>query len=352
MQEEAEKKDDMIRCTKSLKRLSLFIALCISISFCLILFPRLSGKTKKNLKIKAKPPSKRDYIDDKLHDGFFVHEFDASYQRKNFSEEEIQKPRVFLGNEKKIKQLHNECVPLDTWGGTTPICIYDPQEDRMISAFIKDKRTWEQNLLNATSAILLSHPELTFVDLGSNIGAYTITAAKLGRRVFAVDIMEDSLTLLKHSLDLGKIRDNVTLVLNAISDTRSQFRVNVVEHNIGGSHIKEIDAVKDKDIIPVQSILMNDLLALNIPRNVFVKMDIEGTELRAFQGGGRFFDQLNVKYLLMEWMLHRSKAKTAKAIIHFLLSNGMLPYRDHEQKLPLPHGGYVYWPDNVFWIKR
>lgn len=239
------------------------------------------------------------------------------------------------------------CVKLNTWRGQTPICIFDPDIDRMISSYVKDYGTWEQDLMNETGHVLLQKPYLTFVDIGCNIGTFTLFSAKLGTRVIAVDILESALNLVHKSLLKGGLKQNVTLVLNAISDTRENVKVHVVEENPGGSYIEQ-NNTSDKS---VDAILLDDLISLIGPGSVFLKMDIEGNEYKALKGGSRFFQVLNVEHIFMEWMLHRY-SPNGKGIVHFLLRNGMLPYESLSRQTPLDLKRSYQWPDNIFWSKR
>lgn len=242
------------------------------------------------------------------------------------------------------------CVPLNTNRGKTPICIFDPTEDRMISSYIRDFGTWEPDLVNMTLDILQANPRLQFLDLGCNLGVFTISVAKLGRRVVSVDILSRALDNLQESLRLGNLTDNVTLLLNAVSNRREKVKVNIVSENIGGSHVREYGETGVKEEV-VQSITMDDILEVISSGEVFIKMDIEGHEQKALENSKDFFQKVNVKFLLMEWMLHKGK-KSGDKIIRFLVTNGLLPYLDYNAGEVLQLGRSSFWPDNILWAKR
>lgn len=56
--------------------------------------------------------------------------------------------------------------------------------------------------------------EMGLVDIGANIGVYTLTAASLGRDVLAVDILDTNILLLQNSLQLGNFSSLVTVFFN------------------------------------------------------------------------------------------------------------------------------------------
>ncbi|OWF34899.1 uncharacterized protein LOC110443587 [Mizuhopecten yessoensis] len=254
--------------------------------------------------------------------------------------------KVFRGSTEGPKH----CVPLKTKYGETPICIFDPVEDRMISSYIRDYGTWEPDLVNMTIDILQANPAMQFIDLGCNLGVFTLSVAKLGRRVVSVDILSRALDNLQHSLKLGNLTENVTLILNAMSNTREKVKINLVPDNIGGSHVGQHGDMGQHEEL-IYSIIMDDLLEIIDSGEVFVKMDIEGHEQKALENSKEFFHKANVKFLLMEWMLHKGKPSGDK-IIKYLLSNGLLPYLDYNLREVLPLGRASFWPDNVLWAKR
>lgn len=292
---------------------------------------------------------RRDHIDVAIHDSFFVHQFDQIPDRE--SEEGNSAQHDYVNIFKHRSLVEAPCVPFQTWKGTIKICTHDPKQDKMISAFIHSFATWEQNFLNATGEVLVRYPEMTFVDLGCNIGAYTLFAASLGNHVVSVDAFDGNLALLAESLKLDSLESNVTLVHNAISDKHENVTMEINKHNIGGSYVKPLKDIGPPPQNVVGSIVVDDLIPLIKSSDVFVKMDIEGTELRALQAAKLFLQVLNVKFILMEWVLHKNNP-SALEIIKIMTDNGFLPFWDHQQLLPLRVTSYVYWPENVFWIKR
>lgn len=300
--------------------------------------------------------TERDFIDPDIH--VFVDDTEEpDITTKQITKTNTSYIRIYKGSRRVSK---SSCVGFKTWNGDTPICVYPKADDKMISAYVTDYGTWEPELLNMTGEIMLSNHRLKFIDLGCNIGTFTLFVAKLGRNVIAIDALSYSLDLLQQSLRLGKLQENVTLILNALSDEHREVSVNVVRGNVGGSYIKEsqtaeIDHTKSPDQslhdTTVNTIVFDDLLSLvSAGSEVFIKMDIEGNELKALKHASHFFQSVNVRFLLMEWMLHRSN-ESGRDIMNFLLRNGMLPYNPENTKEILPRN-YGSWPDNVLWIKR
>ena len=261
--------------------------------------------------------------------------------------------RTYRGDTNLQDTKHYKCVSLRTFNGSTPICVYPREIDNMISAHVMDFHTWEEDWLNSTAKIFRKHSDFVYLDLGCNIGVYTLFVAKLGALVYALDPNRDSLNLLAKSLRLGKLQENVTLILNAISDKQENVTLEVTKGNIGGSMIKSVDKLKKNSIADniVEAITLDDLGAILQGKKVFIKMDIESYELNAIIGARTFFQTADVRYIQMEWTHFRYNEK-GRTIIDNLVKHGLFPYADVHGREQLNPAKYYSWPENIIWIKR
>ena len=96
--------------------------------------------------------------------------------------------RTFCYSAKKNKTMKN-CVPLRTSRGTTPICTYPVNKDIYVSGSIHSSGQWEGSRVQQIADLFIKQPDLEFLDLGCNIGAYTVALAHQGVKVTAVDPM-------------------------------------------------------------------------------------------------------------------------------------------------------------------
>ncbi|XP_052271530.1 uncharacterized protein LOC127872239 [Dreissena polymorpha] len=220
----------------------------------------------------------------------------------------------------------NQCVLLKTHHGNAPICIHDLADDEIISGRLAKDGVWEGNYLYIIGSILSREPNIEVLDLGCNIGVYTIISAKLKHRVVALDPNKINIRLLNKSLNLGGLSRYVTLLWNAISDVRENVTLYDIIGNIGGSFVETADknATVDDDHKSF-AITLDDLIGYFVGKPVFVKMDIETYELRALKGGSQFFKEIDVRYVLMEWIYHREFA-TGKDVIKMMEQYGLFPH--------------------------
>ncbi|XP_045156978.2 uncharacterized protein LOC123523360 [Mercenaria mercenaria] len=344
---------------KLLKRQTLYLLIILLI---LLTFWFLHSNHHDNETTEPSEHLKRDYV-----------LFDDTRKESPRSDKKIISPRNEINiykqtlEAKRLIHIHN--VYLKTLRGKTPIFVYSAKVDNMISGYVKDYGTWEEDLLNQTGIYLLHQPDTTFIDIGCNIGVYTLFAAKLGMKVFSIDPVENNLVLLSKSVDAGRFAENVTLVLNAVSDEYKSVVMNIPKDNIGGAHIVDtvrdihkdniggahiVDKVKDiskENVNVAETILLDDLIPYIRTENVFIKMDVEGHEWNVLNGGHQFFQAKDVKVILMEWVHHRH-SENGRLIIEQLIKNGFLPYTDIARNEILEPDVFYTWPENVFWIKR
>ena len=118
---------------------------------------------------------------------------------------------------------------------TTRICIKPASVDRFVSMNIRSYGAWEPNFVNCVLKIVQRFPEATFlgfshnftdllrinhffifVDIGSNIGMFSLSVAAMNRSVVAVDADPVNLAYIRESLSLGNFSQNVRIINNAV----------------------------------------------------------------------------------------------------------------------------------------
>ena len=95
-------------------------------------------------------------------------------------------------------------------------CVKPPEEDAYVSTKLAMGKGWEPDLVTKVMEAMTLHPEAVFLDLGSNVGAYTLPVASMRRRVVAVDMMRDNLAYIKTSLAQAGLESYVEMVNNAV----------------------------------------------------------------------------------------------------------------------------------------
>jgi len=198
------------------------------------------------------------------------------------------------------------CPKAKIGGMTFPICTYEPLMDGLVSGYFNNGRYWEGPVVGRFLHLLRRYNDLEFVDLGANIGAFTLPAAHI-THVVAVEPYSESIARLFKSVQLGGVEKNVSLVFNAISNSRSTYALGVLRGNMGGTNLKRLQAtINTTDCRSgpcARTILLDDLLPLMRGRRAVMKVDIEGHQPRVFTNStaAKFFDLIDVPLLYMEW---------------------------------------------------
>ena len=242
----------------------------------------------------------------------------------------------------------NRCVPVKNIKNN--VCTYDPKLD-LVSRFIHEKGEWEPALVESMKQTLQKYPELVFLDLGCNIGVYTIAAASMETKTFCVDANPENLRLVSRSVSFGGLGNFVTLIWNALSDQSGEVHFKVVKGNAGASRIGDTDKYNMTIVknIAVNAIMLDDLLWLFSGKQVFMKIDLESYELNVLKGAFEFFKHVDVRFLQMELV----EEETFQAVVDLLYSWGYLMFRDPSGKERLDRKDFVPgpWPGDVYFIK-
>ena len=162
---------------------------------------------------------------------------------------------------------------------------------------------------------LFNGSQYDFIDIGANLGIHTLKFAELGKKVFGIEISGDLTKRLCASVVYNHFEDNVTIINNAIGSdhtnvryiqTKANFGFNFVESN--HTHKVIYDAERKgmfngKTSIH-NSIRLDDILELPSfvgIKQVFIKMDVEGFEHKVIEGSEKFFKNIKVAGVYMEW---------------------------------------------------
>lgn len=183
-------------------------------------------------------------------------------------------PKARLG---RITKPHN-VSDLSIW-------VHDPRECRFISRSILKFNHWSWHLMQNVLEAVKPSPDCLFVDVGANIGAFSLVMAKLGFSVASFEPMPYNLELFRQSIIDNNLSRAITVHEVAVGDKETDKPVCMEpaqmgdpEHNQGNGRISENGTV----CVPLRRI--DDLLANRCPEAV--KVDVEGFEGQALRGMG------------------------------------------------------------------
>ena len=119
-------------------------------------------------------------------------------------------------------------------------------------------------------------PNDLFVDVGANIGAYTILAASVGCSVIAIEPIEETFRWLRRNVDVNGLSGRVELHLCGVGACQSKLRFTASQDTI--NHVCTSGESGDE----VEVTTLDALLAGRLPS--IMKIDVEGFEFQVLQG--------------------------------------------------------------------
>lgn len=118
----------------------------------------------------------------------------------------------------------------------------------------------------------------TFIDVGANIGSYTVLASRVcGARTVAVEPDPDTIGWLKRNIDVNGIGPLVTLVPKVLGDVDK-----TVHFSIGRDAVNHVTDGRDEPSRQVEQTTLNAICETHDP--VMIKIDVEGYEEQVFKG--------------------------------------------------------------------
>ena len=269
----------------------------------------------------------------------------------------LQAGRVNLADYTKIPlEGKIECIPYKQAVHQEKICIIDVNKDSLISKSLKLGKGWEPHIIGTLKTLLNQNQEAQFLDVGSNIGVYALVAASMGRKVVAVEPLWENLLHLTKSVRVNKWENRIKVVVNAISDVYDVLTFWRPYQNAGGSIATSIGVIADRKLYDgpfgkVATIQLDNLLEVIDFKKAIMKIDIEGFEPRAFRGASRLFDQVEIKYVFMEWS-NKATDPLALTLIKFFESRGYVAHDPALTALPAAPEGISRWPFDIVWVKK
>jgi FkbM family methyltransferase len=157
---------------------------------------------------------------------------------------------------------------------------------------------WYCGLYEFEEMSFLSHflkKDDLFVDIGANIGSYSILAASMGAKVIAIEPIPSTYETLKKNVSLNNFDNSVDIFNIAISDKKEKLNFS-----------NDLDALNHvlpqnedySNSINITACRLDEILNGRIPK--FIKIDVEGFETKVFKSAEQVFANNNLKCVIIE----------------------------------------------------
>lgn len=144
-------------------------------------------------------------------------------------------------------------------------------------------------------ALHILRPGDLFVDVGANVGSYTILAGAAAKAIcVSFEPSPDSFEALARNVELNNISERVTLVRSAVGEVPGRARLTSglgpMNHIISGGHRAEGNEV---EVVTLDS-------AVGALRPTLMKIDVEGFEAEILRGGARLLESPDLLAAIIE----------------------------------------------------
>lgn len=174
------------------------------------------------------------------------------------------------------------------------------KNDIAVSGELALKKTWEETETELIKRELKKGD--VFLDIGANIGYYTLLASKIvgdKGRVFSVEPDPENFALLKKNVEVNNCK-NVTLIEAAASDISGKIKLFLSDLNMGDH--QTYDSGTGRNAIEIEAIRIDEYFnKISCPKIDLVKMDIEGAEGDALRGMSGLFEKGIIKKIISEF---------------------------------------------------
>jgi len=133
------------------------------------------------------------------------------------------------------------------------------------------------------------------IDVGANIGYYSVILAKLVSRVFSFEPETDSFKVLKKNIELNFLK-NVVLANKAVSNKKESLVLTVSKKNLGDHHL--LKSGLNGRGVKVESVDLDSVIAQKV---ALLKVDTQGWEPNVIEGAKKIISKYKPTIFIEFW---------------------------------------------------
>jgi FkbM family methyltransferase len=157
------------------------------------------------------------------------------------------------------------------------------EEDTHVSSYIREHHIWEPDETTLIKNIL--KPGQVFVDIGANIGYFSVLAASIvgsNGQIYAFEPEPRNFNLLNRNVKLNN-QNNVDTHSIALSDKKETSKLYLNDKNLGDHQLFPNQKSIHRRAIEIEKDLGDNIFSAH-PRVNFIKLDTQGSEYHVLMG--------------------------------------------------------------------
>ena len=173
-------------------------------------------------------------------------------------------------------------------------CFIDGSQSRLELTF-----DYENGAINSFKNIASLIEAEIFLDVGSNIGAYSvfISQVKSIKKIHAFEPAPNAFSMMEKNFSIQKNNEKFHAYSIAASSARGKLKFKIISP-ISGANSVLMNSATDEDVIDVESRPIDEIV-LDKNMKSMVKIDVEGHELQVVEGMRNFL-RMNECYVQIE----------------------------------------------------
>ena len=225
--------------------------------------------------------------------------------------------------------------------GNTPLYV---SPDAQLKYIKPGKKGFDELLLNLAERFV--HKDDVIWDVGANVGIFSFSAAGKGARVVAVEPDPFLVGLLRKSISINENRDlDIKVVPVALSCKIALETFQIAKRGRASNSLSlvggrsQMGGVREEIIVPV--VTMDSLLE-TFPDPKFVKIDVEGAEIKVIDGGKKLLQKVRPVFFI------EADIKTRPSITTTFLHHNYALFKDiHSFETGLEINGFIQLKDTL-----
>lgn len=180
------------------------------------------------------------------------------------------------------------------------IHVYPEAQGDYISNVLRTCGFWEPYGTEVMLELFRHFPSVPFVDIGANLGWYSLVAASYGVRTLAFEPVPANRDLLIQSINRSGYKDLVEVMPIALGEEETNIDINIVPGNMGACHRGDV-GISAYVTRRVNVCVKRFDEVYTHPGSFLVKMDVETMEIEVLRGMGQTLNRAQAVLIEISW---------------------------------------------------